>query len=154
MNKYQLRLVFQMSRSTFPVKRCVGRIILVFELCLKIHFFLGILSIFFRFIWIKPINKNFRLYFICYETSAPRTEEGQGFWDVLICELYFQIDQDFCMFVHLAGVIKRNRKNRFHVVYPKVSFFLGISLCFANFGGKSSECVKKPFFFSAPGKKK
>ena len=63
-------------------------------------------------------KEHFRLYFICYETSARRTEEGQWLWDVLICELELQIDEHFCMFVHLAGVIKRNRKkNRFHVVY-------------------------------------
>ena len=37
-DKYQFRLVFQMSRNTFPLKRCMGRIILIFELCLIIHF--------------------------------------------------------------------------------------------------------------------
>ena len=34
-----------------------------------------------------------------------------------------------------------------------VFFFPGISLCFAHFGEKSSEWVKKPFFFRG-GKKK
>ena len=99
-DKYQFRLIFQMSRNTFPVKRCVGRIIFIFEFCLIIHFFWWHIYHFLQVYLDKANNNHFRLYFICFETSAPRTEEGQRLWDILICELYLQIDEDFCMFVH------------------------------------------------------
>ena len=112
-DKYQFRLIFQMSRNTFPVKRCVGRIIFIFEFCLIIHFFWWHIYHFLQVYLDKANKQSFQIVFHMFRNIRPPYRgraKVVGYSDLWIVPSNRRRFLYVCPLVHLAGVIKRKRK--------------------------------------------